>query len=310
MNGNNGKQPAAQPLAYDAALNGFSPEELSIRMLTELHADKSVLARRIFFDGGEVLVCAEGRFRFSFGGNAGTRTVRASRTDARAPEAGALRNNPVLSAPRGQTSTVELAPGEILVVYPGNVVTIESLKPKGHLRYAILNGTRTDEFFDSFGFYDRLKFTTDAQYDTFLNAVAQFEAGNPRGALSLIYDAFRTFGTALRQGKRRATLFDAIRVIHRNLAQGIVRLQPIYDELDLSRATLHRIFTENGLPGPGEFLRQEQMRRARHLLTSTTLPIRDVAKRIGIPSPVYFTEFVRKFAGTTPTKLRQEGLLG
>lgn len=277
MNGNNAKPPVAQPLAYDATVNGFSEEELSIRMLTELHADKSVLARRAFFDGGDVLVCTSGLFRFTFGTEGGER--------------------------------IELAPGEILVVYPGNVVTIESLKPKGHLRYAILNGTRVDDFFDSFGFYDGLKFTTDAQYETFRNAAAQFESGNARGALSLIHDALRTFSVSLRQGKR-ITLFNAIQIIHRNLAQGIVRLQPVYDELDVSRATLHRVFTENALPGPGEFLRHAQLRKARHLLTTTTLAIGEIGKRVGIPSPVYFTEFVRKFAGTTPTKLREAGLLG
>jgi len=258
--------------ANDAALSEYGPEDLYIRLLTETRADKSTLVSRAFFDGGDVLVCAGGRFRFSFNESDG--------------------------------GSVEMTPGDILILYPGNTVTIESLAQGGILRYAIFNGPRVADFFNSFGFYDHLKFATDDQYDTFRTAVGYFEGGNARGALSLLSDALRTFGAYLRLSGR-ALLFNAITILQRNLSHGIVRLKPVYDEMQVSRSTLHRIFSENGLGGPGEFLRREQYRTARYLLMTTTLPIGEIARRVGIPSSVYFTSFIRRFTGMPPSEFRQ-----
>jgi len=256
--------------AVDAALSDFAPGELSIRILTEMRSDRATLVGRAFFDGGDVLVCARGGFRFSF-------------VDG---------------------DFVELEPGDILVLYPGNTVTIDSLREGGILRYAIFNGTRVADFFNSFGFYDHLKFSTDDQYDTFRTAMGYFEAGNARGALSLISDALRTFGAYLRMSGR-AMLFDAIKIIQRNLSHGIVRLKPVYAEMNVSRSTLHRIFAENGLGGPGEFMRREQYRIARYLLLTTTMPVSAIAKSVGISSAVYFTAFIRRFTGMPPSDFRQ-----
>jgi len=250
----------------------YSEEELSIRLLTELRANKATLVSRAFFDGGDVLVCAGGQFRLSF--------VEASQS-------------PVL-----------LEPGDILILYPGNIVTIDSLAPNGVLRYAIFNGTRVADYFNSFGFYDHLKFSTDDQYDTFHTAITRLEQGDARGALSLITEALRTFGAYLRMSGR-AQLFGAITILQRNLSHGIVRLRPVLEEMDISRSTLHRIFSENGLGGPGEFLRREQFRLARYLLMTTTMSTAEIARHVGIPSAIYFTTFIRRFTGMPPKEFRR-----
>lgn len=261
------------PSSVDTTV-GFSSEELSVRLLTELRSDKARLTDRTFFDGGDVLDCVSGSFCFRFG--------------------------------RDRGEAIILQPGEKLVIYPGNIVSIESLKSGGRLRYLILNGTRVDEFLDSFGFYDHLKFTADSQPESFRLCTELLKGENPRNALTYVSDMMRTFGQSLRSGGR-GQLVDAIKVIHRNLGQGVVRLKPVYTEMKISRATLHRLFADNGLTGPGEFLRNEQYRKAHYLLTATALPIGEVARRIGIPSPVYFTEFIRKFADMTPSELRRNG---
>jgi len=259
------------PASVDSVAERFGSDKLSIRSIAELTADKQRLAERVYFDGGDLLAAEAGRFRFTF----------------------------------GDGESAEIGPSEFLVVYPGSVVTIDSVAKGGHLCYVILNGSHVASFFDSFGFYDRLRFKTDLRYGNFCELKRQAElslAGTD--LMARLTDVFTTLATDLRQGGN-ALFFRAVRLIHRNLDDGIVRLDPLCDELNVSRSHLHQLFVRNGLKSPGAFIRREQLRRAVNLLKNSQLSVAEIAQQVGVPSAIYFTAFIRRMTGKTPSEVRR-----
>lgn len=260
----------------DFSTRSYSAEELTLRMVASLEPAKAeTVVRDLYFEGGNVLACKAGRFSFGF----------------------------------KDGESLELSPNEVLVVYPGNVVTIRSLKAGGSLNYATVEGTKAAEFLNDFGFYDKLKFPADVQDETFRSILRTSESGmGKEEALSRIVDALKTFQQILRR-EYGAILNDAIRVIHGNLSEGIVGIKPVCDVLHVSRSYLNDLFVRSGLGTPAAFIRHQQLAVACRLLKTTSLPIVDVGKSVGIRSPVYFSSYIRRLTGHTPSELRAKGSL-
>ena len=103
----------------------------------------------------------------------------------------------------------------------------------------------------------------------------------------------------------RAFLYDAARLIHANLAKGVVRLEPLCAELRTSRSHLHRVFVDAGLPSPSEIIRREQLRLAVRLLRQETLTIPEVMERCGFISQAHFSTFIKRRTGHTPSEIRR-----
>jgi len=59
--------------------------------------------------------------------------------------------------------------------------------------------------------------------------------------------------------------------------------------------------------GFAEYLVKVRMEAAMLLLSDTDLPTADIAVRVGIPNPQYFSMAFRKFAGCTPSQFRRDG---
>jgi len=229
-----------------------------------------VLTKNTYFEGGDVLACHAGRFRFSF---------------------------------PGEDHAIELGPEEILVLYPGNIVTIEALERNNNLKYAIFGGTRVVDFFDSFGFYDRLRFEGDTQEELFDLSLRESEA-NIGKSLTLLRDALLTFSRHL-TASADARLHQTLNAIQRAVRNGRPRIEAICEELGVSRSTMNRLLDEAGIGSPSDYLHAVQFRRARQLLQTTGLPIADIAKTMGFCSSVYFAEFIHRYAGMTPSDLRK-----
>lgn len=259
---------------FDFSTREFQKEELSLRLVSTLEAAKvETFARDLYLDGGYVMACKSGLFSFSF-------------KDGEA---------------------IELSPGEVLVVYPGNVMTMRALKAGGRINRVAFSGTKASDFLNGFGFYDRLRFDADVQDDTFKAILRASESGmRKEEVLSHLIDALRTFQQMLRQ-KYGAVLNDAVCVIHRNLSQGIVGLKPVCDALSVSRSHLNDLFVRNGLGSPATFIRRQQLAIACRLLRTTAMPIVEIGKSVGINSSVYFSSFIRRMTGCTPTELRAKG---
>jgi len=255
---------------YDVATLGYGPDELFVKRLDALTTPRAVLTKETYFEGGDVLACHAGCFRFSF---------------------------------KGEDRIIDLHPEEILVIYPGNTVTIEAIERSNNLKYAIFGGARVADFFDSFGFYDLLRFKGNTQ-EALFDVAMKVSATNVSQSFAYIADALGTFSKTL-STRKDARLHRTLHVIHRAVQGGTPRIKTICDELGVSRATLNRLFDEAELGTPSDYLHSVQFRRARQLLQTTALPISEIADKMGFSSSVYFTEFIRKYAKMTPSELRR-----
>jgi len=248
-----------------------SARNVEARVISVLEAPKiETFVRQVYFEGGDILVCLKGLFLFTF----------------------------------ADGEAIELRPGEMLVIYPGNYVTIQSKRAGGRMNYVVLNGSGVSDYFDSFGFYDRMRVSVDPQDTTFASILRMAETGDsPQKILSSIGNALTTFQQRIRENGAVA-LNKAILGVHACLARGEVGIQSVCDELNVSRSYLNGVFLKHGLPPPGTFIRREQLRRACTLLRETQMKISEVGKAVGIASPIYFTAYIRRLTGCTPREIR------
>jgi len=86
-----------------------------------------------------------------------------------------------------------------------------------------------------------------------------------------------------------------------------VRLTPLYDQLHGGHTALSRAFKEAGLGSPAAFIRQEQLRHVRHLLTQTQKPIAEIADEAGFISLTHFANVVKRLTGKTAREIRRGG---
>ena len=204
---------------------------------------------------------------------------------------------------------VHLKEGEVFVIYPGHVVTIDALKPSNRLVYGVFTGRDAIEYFNGLGCFDGLRSATLPRDESMLrlrklvkDEAYQTEAGR-EACLTFLSDLVVSIvGDARANGN--AVVFDAIRQIRANLANGVVRLQELCDELKLCRSYLHRVFREAGLGGIAAFIKAEQLQRALWLLRNTDRPIVEIAKASGFISTTHFSTFIRKRMGRPPRELR------
>ncbi len=76
----------------------------------------------------------------------------------------------------------------------------------------------------------------------------------------------------------------------------------------MSRTAFAKRFSDTFGQGPMEFLHQARLRLAAHLLTTTQLPVKVIAMRVGYSSRSYFSNAFRADLGTDPTTYRKDSI--
>lgn len=250
--------------------------DIGIRDITDLKTKSKVLVRNIYFEGGDVLRCYEGRFRF------------------------------VIDEDR----TIDIGPGEVLCIYPEHWVTIEALEKTNRLVYCILNGPGVVEYFNSLGYYDGLKGRCSPQFESvqemmrLLNSEVYVTPEGKHKCLRYLSDALVTVVRDIRRNGN-ALVIDAIRQIRTNLKNRIVRIDPLCEQLRVSHAYLHRIFVNAGVGTPSDFIRKEQLRVAVKMLRETTTSVSEVAEEAGFISSTHFANFIKRYTGKTAREIRR-----
>ncbi len=74
-----------------------------------------------------------------------------------------------------------------------------------------------------------------------------------------------------------------------------------------SRRQLQRAFAESGTTSFRTYLGEVRMRRAKELLADGSLPVRDVARRVGYRQPAQFAKAFRRRFGAPPSRFRPGG---
>ena len=114
---------------------------------------------------------------------------------------------------------------------------------------------------------------------------------------------------AIRSGTvlRRRTLFEeAVEIIERDYATDL-ELDAVARRLATSRRQLQRAFAEAGQTSFRTYLAEVRMRRALEMLREGSLPVREVAGRVGYRQAALFAKTFRRHLGRPPSSFRREG---
>ncbi|MEX2194514.1 MAG: helix-turn-helix transcriptional regulator [Thermoleophilaceae bacterium] len=106
--------------------------------------------------------------------------------------------------------------------------------------------------------------------------------------------------------RRRALYEDAIAIIEREFAREL-ELDDVARRVATSRRQLQRAFAESAGTSFRTCLGEIRMRRARELLAEGSLPVRDVARRVGYRQPAQFAKAFRRRFGAPPSRFRSAG---
>jgi AraC family transcriptional regulator of adaptative response / methylphosphotriester-DNA alkyltransferase methyltransferase len=102
----------------------------------------------------------------------------------------------------------------------------------------------------------------------------------------------------------RTSLFeDAVRVVEADFASDLV-LDEVARRIASSRRQLQRVYAEIGGLTFREHLTRVRMERAADLLAADSLPVREVARRVGYRQPAQFAKAFRRHRGVAPSEYR------
>ena len=261
-----------ESIIADERLNSAS--DVFVRSIAELETEAKRLFDELYFDGLDVFCCYEGRFRFSF----------------------------------NDRDPVEIGPEEVVVIYPRHKVTIDALSKNNRLFYCIFDGKNVEAYFDGIGYFDGAKGKTHAHDESFKELLRQYACNNAAvghkwHCLSFLTNILVTQWREMRQGTH-ALAFDAVKLIHQNLLEKQIRLDPLCEQLGVCRSYLHRVFRHAGLGSPSSFVRAKQLRMAEGLLVNTRMSISEIANRSGFLSTSHFVTFFKRMAGKSPSQFR------
>jgi transcriptional regulator GlxA family with amidase domain len=84
----------------------------------------------------------------------------------------------------------------------------------------------------------------------------------------------------------------------------ILGVEDLAKALGMSRSHLSRRLLEEAGLCPTAFLREERLKRAKHLLRNTQLAVKEIAATVGISSEQQLCRLIRQECGTTTREYR------
>ena len=101
-----------------------------------------------------------------------------------------------------------------------------------------------------------------------------------------------------------SSVYAAVQYIRKNYQKSLT-LEEIARQVNLSKYHFIRLFKQTCGCTPHEFLILTRLNRAKHLLTSTDLPIAHIAREVGYRNLATFSTMFSERVGLTPTQFRQ-----
>jgi len=116
---------------------------------------------------------------------------------------------------------------------------------------------------------------------------------------------------AQRGGGRSEALIRQAKLALEQQMETPIDMEALAAALNVSYAHFRRIFKQQTGLSPYQYHLQLRIHRARELLRSTTLSVKEIAARLNFESPYHFSKmFKKKTGGMAPTQWRGSGRLG
>jgi AraC-like DNA-binding protein len=144
----------------------------------------------------------------------------------------------------------------------------------------------------------------------FRQAIA-WQAGSPARSEVRLWDLlWQLSDAAIAADDVTATIHPAVeqamQLIELRLAQPI-SIAALAEELDVSHNHLIRLFRVATGESIAQYIRRRRVERAEHLLRSSTLPIKVIARQVGLSDLHLFNKTVRRLLGQSPRATRGRG---
>lgn len=92
----------------------------------------------------------------------------------------------------------------------------------------------------------------------------------------------------------------------RELIDQPVSMQEIARKSGMGYSLFRKLFKERVHYAPAQYFQSLKIQKAIELLTTTPIPIKEVAYRLNFETPAYFSAQFKKQTGKSPTEYREE----
>jgi AraC-like DNA-binding protein len=144
-------------------------------------------------------------------------------------------------------------------------------------------------------------------YDTALAEAAysqQMMAGIVNHLIGLMYSLERNI--QLGRNQAHVDMISRARLRIREALESDLTIQQVAQDLGVSYSNFRKLFKEHTGMSPAIYQQDLRLQRAKELLTTTDLTIKEIAYRLNFESPDYFSYKFKAQTGRRPTELRAE----
>ena len=157
------------------------------------------------------------------------------------------------------------------------------------------------------GFSDEIVRLYKEAYDTALAEAAysqQMMAGIVNHLIGMMYSLERNI--ILNRNQFHVNLINKARLRIREALESDLTIQQVAQDLGVSYSNFRKLFKEHTGMSPAIYQQDLRLQRAKELLTTTDLTIKEIAYRLNFESPDYFSYKFKAQTGRRPTELRAE----
>ena len=211
-----------------------------------------------------------------------------------------------------KTRKLELAPGSLVLMKPGGVHQFRCHECWSYLWFHFVPRTHILDMLD---WPDAIPYTAKVSFDgeeyrkveAALEEACQLDSLRNRGWKSLAFILLenvivRGYNTAMQATDSAGT---AISKAQELLAEGKLDMNEIARSCGMSRSSFYQKFQNETGVSPRHYREYLQIQRAEELLACMAFSVADVAEKIGMSNPYYFSTRFRKFIGCSPREYRR-----
>lgn len=214
---------------------------------------------------------------------------------------------------------VKVKSGDIFLLFPGEWHCYHPKKGVGWKTYWIgFQGRNIDDRLRA-GFLSPTKPIYHIGYSseivrTFENAInvaeeekifcQQILAGMVNYLIGMMYSYERN--AELQKNMTQSCIIDRARLMIRDNIENNLSIQDISERLGSSYSNFRRLFKKYTGMSPAAYQQDLKLQRAKDLLSTTNMSIKEIAYRLNFDSPDYFSSKFRQKTGVKPSEFRQE----
>ena len=210
-----------------------------------------------------------------------------------------------------------LGEGDLFLLFPGEWHSYHPLPQRGWKSYWIgFRGKNIDDRVSNgflspkhpiyhVGFSDAIVRLYRDAYDTAITEAAysqQLLAGIVNHLIGMMYMLERNI--ELNKDQSHVTLINRGRLRIRESLESSLTIQQIAEELGVSYSNFRKLFKEYTGLSPATYQQDLRLQRAKELLTTSDISIKEIAYRLNFESPDYFSTKFKAKTGRRPSELR------